>query len=145
MSMATDDGQAAALVRHAVEGDVRAAGWFHPVRPILLVDHPGVTALPPFAESVATFLFGRRSWRMPSHSYWVVTDTSVQVFELRFGAQTTLKRQVASWERAALRATPGEEPNSMVVEVPDVRRPIEVQGDRFTPGEPEVIRLLARK
>jgi hypothetical protein len=119
-----------------------AEGWFHPVRPVAPLEQPSVIAVPMFVESVLTFIFRRHSWRMPSHGYWVVTERKVYVFEFRFGGQTRLRRQVGAFDRDSVTAEAGPEPNSMVVSVPSAERPYEMQGDRFTRGEAEVIRML---
>jgi hypothetical protein len=82
---------------------------------------------------------------MPLHSYWVVTADSLHVFEFRFWYATGLRRELGPWACKDLSAIAGEEPNSMIVQLPGEARSYTMQGDRFTLGEAEVVRLLTRR
>jgi hypothetical protein len=122
-------------VRARVCEPILAEGWFHVFSTDIPLDR---TIIIP----IIRWLARKRSSHMPLHSYWVVSTSRVHVFEFRFGSATRLHRVVGEWDRGSLTAKIGPQANSMVVQVPGEQRPFVMEGERFSPGEGEVIRLL---
>jgi len=142
-TVASPDEEVQRLVRERVREPILASAWFHVVGPELPNRGAGMAVVFAALEWAVRFFVKKRLWRMPLHSYWVVTPSLLHVFEFRFGASTRLRRQVGAWGRAAVETTRGTEPNSIVVKLPGAGRAFEMQGDRFASAEAEVIRLMA--
>jgi len=141
--MGSVDSQVEQLVRQWVPEPILASGWFHVAAAPDPPDSGGaIVGLIGFIVWAARSVARKRQWRMPSHTFWVVTPSLLYVFEFRFGSSTRLRQQVGVWGRRAVQAQHGEAPNRVVIRLPGEGAPFELEGDRFTAQEAEVIRLL---
>src|SRR4051812_847441 len=107
--MGSAESQPEAIVRAQVGEPILAEGWFHVAADVQLSGSPVIDAF----RLPIEWLVKRRAWKLPAHSYWVVTAQHLHIFELRFGSETRLRRTVGTWDRSEVSATRTPEPNSV--------------------------------
>lgn len=70
-----------------------------------------------------------------------MTADDVWVLDLKIGSGVALRRVIGRWKRSAVAVSSGSAPTRAVIEVPG-RPPVEIEGDRFDPGETVLLDLL---
>src|SRR4051794_27767057 len=95
-------------VRPLVGERVLTGGWFHPVADVRLSGSGWVDLL----RVPLLWVARRRRSGLPAHSYWVVTESRLYVFELRFGTTQRVHRTVLTCGRGAVTARRLDNPYS---------------------------------